>query len=264
MNIVKLKIQVTSISNEVITCLVEHQSANNQIKYHTALKELSIKFSNSLSIIIIRNRFQLKKVLNSALKGCVTVGQNINCVFIEDFPFLNERQFNQFICIDRRHKQLTINASKSSNGSFHKLYTDGSHVCETGHSAYAGLLETPDGHQEIFSRSFDKGSSNLMELLAVIDGMERLQKKNKVQLFTDSRFVIRGLAQWVYFWEHNNWQTAFGAKVKFARYWQELHQLCDGKLMVLKWIKGHSGHEEQSFCHQLARQTAEKQNRMTK
>ncbi|WP_430813528.1 ribonuclease H family protein [Carboxylicivirga sp. RSCT41] len=261
MNIIKLNIQVKSIHSNAITCIAEHQSASNELVYYPATKELKLKKDDSLASIITANRFQLEKVLNSALKGRIAAGQGINCVFIEDFPFLNDGQFNQFIRIDRRNKQLAISASKSSQGTFHKLYTDGSYVCATGSSAYAGLTETPDGKQEIFSRGFKQGSSNLMELLAVIDGMQHLQHATRIQLFTDSRFVIRGLAQWIYFWEHNNWQTSFGEKVKFAHHWQHLHQLIDGKLTELKWIKGHSGHVEQSFCHQLARQTAEKMDK---
>ncbi|MCG8578941.1 MAG: ribonuclease HI [Bacteroidales bacterium] len=257
MNIIKLKIHVKSICNDAITCSADYLSTSNQLRYHPATKELTIENNNNLASIIKKNRFQLEKVLNSALKGRIAAGQSINCVFIEDFPFLNDGQFNQFIRIDRRNKQLAISASKTSKGTFHKLYTDGSYVCETGSSAYAGLTEAPNGKQEIFSRGFKQGSSNLMELLAVIDGMQQLHSVSRIQLFTDSRFVIRGLAQWIYFWEHNNWQTSFGEKVKFAHHWQHLHKLCDGKLTELKWIKGHSGHIEQSFCHNLARQTAE-------
>jgi ribonuclease HI len=265
MNIIKLKVEVKSIYNDVITCRIEHQSLSNLLHYHPTTKELKLEINNPLSVIINTNRFQLEKVLNSAIKGRIGIGQHINCVFIEGFPFLNDGQFNQFIRIDRRNRNLQINASANTKGKFYKLFTDGSYVCETGHSAYAGLIESIEGSQEIFTHAFDNGSSNLMELLAVIDGMNRLKKVQKIQLFTDSRFVIRGLAQWVHFWCHNNWQTSSGNKVKFAHHWQHLYQLCDGKLMELKWIKGHSGHIEQSFCHQLARQTAvnikHKQNR---
>lgn len=257
MNIIKLKILVKSIGNNSIACAVEHEATSNLFIYHPATKELTLENNNRLTTIINNNRFQLEKVLNSALKGQIGVGQSINCVFIEDFPFLNDAQYNQFIRIDRRHKKLLISASASTKGTFYKLFTDGSYVCETGHSAYAGLIESAEGQQAIFNKAFANGSSNLMELLAVIDGMERLRKILKVQLFTDSRFVIRGLTQWIHFWQHNNWQTSSGNKVKFAHHWQHLHQLCEGKLMELKWIKSHSGHLEQSFCHHLAKQTAE-------
>ena len=94
-----------------------------------------------------------------------------------------------------------------------------------------------------------------MELLAVIEGIKILYDIENIQINTDSRYVIRGLAQWIHFWRLNDWQTAYGRKVKYAKHWQEIYQLCENKIIELKWIKGHSGNKKQSFCHNLARST---------
>ena len=94
-----------------------------------------------------------------------------------------------------------------------------------------------------------------MELLAVTDGLQRLQSVERLQVNTDSRFVIRGLVQWCHFWKHNNWQTSYGCDVKYAKHWQYAHSLCENKFVEFKWIKGHSGNVKQDFCHKLAKES---------
>ncbi|MBS2100212.1 ribonuclease H family protein [Carboxylicivirga linearis] len=184
------------------------------------------------------------------------VGQEINCVFIEDFNFLEDSAYNSFIRLDRRKEDLIISTSNSETKKIHKVYTDGSYASQTMTSGYGGIIESTDGSKEIFCESFLGGGSNKMELLAVLDGLKRLQTIDKIQVITDSRYVIRGMIQWMHFWKHNNWQTAYGTKVKFADYWQQIDEISNGKLIEFNWIKGHSGHTEQDLCHRLAKNSA--------
>jgi ribonuclease HI len=97
------------------------------------------------------------------------------------------------------------------------------------------------------------GSSSLMELLAVQEGLHRLAAEKTIQVSTDSRFVIRGLVQWVHFCKHNSWQTAHGRAVRYAQHWQQTSALCRGKCIEFRWVKGHAGDMDQEFCHRLAR-----------
>ena len=169
---------------------------------------------------------------------------------------MNEADFFKFIRVDRRNNNLDITVSDSGLKETHKIYADGSFICETNQSGYGGFIEDLDGKQQLFSQSFIGGSNNLMELLAVTEGLKRLPDVKRIQINTDSRYVIRGLIQWVHFWKHNNWQTAFGRDVKYSAYWQQISSLCEGKYIELKWIKGHSGHLQHDLCHQLAKESA--------
>jgi ribonuclease HI len=195
----------------------------------------------------------LEKIIHSALKNNIKTEQAISCVFLENFTFLKDGDFSKFIRMNRQDDQLKITVSTSGFEDAYKLYTDGSFNSDTNQSGYGGVIVNPAGSQELFSGSFDGGSSNLMELLAVLDGLQRLAAQKCIQVYTDSRFVIRGLVQWVHFWNHNNWQTAFARDVRYVDYWQQAYRLCDGKSIEFKWIKAHSGHLEHDFCHQLAR-----------
>ena len=252
-----LDINIVSFDGIEIKCLVSNGPEELLLSYFPDNGQLTLTKENGLAQSVVRNKFQFEKVIRSAIKGNIKSGQTINAVFIEGFNFLSEEDFStKYILVNRRRGTLKITTQEIGSNTCFKLYADGSYMGDTGQSGYGGFIEHQSGKQEIFSESFETGSSNLMELLAVSKGLQLLKNEDKIQVNTDSRFVIRGLVQWVHFWRHNNWQTAFGREVKFASHWQHVDRLCENKMVEFKWVKGHSGHEEQDFCHRLARESA--------
>ena len=209
----KLEIAIESIAESSIQCCANNRKDRVCFTYNPTQKKLNFVDGNYLAEVIYNYQFQFDKVIQSALRGNIKVGQTINCVFIEGFNFLKEEDFNYFIRLDRRNGNLKISTSQVETERLCKIYTDGSFAADTMTSGYGGIIQNIDGKKEVFSQSFPGGGSNLMELLAVLDGLKRLQSENKIQVNTDSRFVIRGMAQWIHFWKYNDWQTAFARKV---------------------------------------------------
>lgn len=257
MKIIKLILTIKNIAEGEINCYVSNNVANNQITYFPEKDVLTFVEENSLAEEIIRNKLQFSKIMRSAISGNVTVGQTINCVFIEGFTFLNDGNFYKYIRVNRLTNILHITTSETRLENIHQIYADGS-TAENKQSGFGGFIEFPDGTRQIFQKSFKSGSNNLMELLAVTEGIKLLNDIDIIRINTDSRFVIRGLIQWVHYWRHNNWETAYGSKVKFANQWQLTDKLCEGKLIEFNWIKGHSGNTEQTFCHNLAKESTKK------
>lgn len=260
---IKLIIQIELADERRIGCGVSDEVETNYLDYHRDERILIFAEENALAKKIQTNSIQFEKIIRSAIKGKIRVGQTIHAVFIEDFPFLKDADFLQYIRVDRRNGDLKITTHQSETAGIHQIYADGSCTVETGQSGFGGFIETPDGKRKTFKASLNGGSNNLMELLAVTEGLKQLKTVSQIRINTDSRFVIRGLVQWVHFWKHNNWQTAYGQKVKFAQVWQEIDALCADKFIEFRWIKGHSGHEEQSICHDLAKQSTTFQNQTT-
>ncbi len=255
MKAIKITVQIQAIQEQEIECLLSDEKESIRLVYFPVEGSI-VYFDDSNLVEVVRKiQFQFEKVMRSAISGNLSLGQTINCVFIDGFNFVKEADFHNCIRVDRRTENLKITTSETEMKGIHKIFADGSYACERKQAGYGGFTETPDGKQHIYHQSFEQGSSNMMELLAVMEGLEHLEFVEKIQVNTDSRFVIRGLVQWIHFWQHNNWQTAHGREVKFAKYWQKMNRLCEGKLMEFKWIKGHSGNEKQDFCHQLARES---------
>lgn len=253
---VKLTIEIETISEHKIGCGISNETENNHLYYDTVTSLIKFTSENNLAETVTRNQFQFEKIIRSALKGKLKTGQTINCVFLEGYKFLNDADYSNIIRVDRRNGALEITTSETASTHIHKVYADGSFAEKTGHSAFGGFTETPNGKRNVFSQSFKGGSNNLMELLAVTKGLQLLETVKHIQVNTDSRFVIRGLVQWVHFWRHNNWQSAYGCTVKFAENWQQIDKLCKDKQIEFRWIKGHSGDEAHDFCHKLAKQSA--------
>lgn len=249
-----IKIQIETIADDKIVCAVFNEKENNRLKFSFSDGCVNLEKENQIADSIRINKFQFDKVIRSAIKGNIKPGETINCVFIQDFKFLNNSDFTRFIRVDRHFNKLNICVSDSATSNIHKIYADGSFASLNKKSGYGGFTEDPQGKQDIFFNSFDDGSSNLMELMAITEGLQRLQEVKRLQVFTDSQYVIRGLVQWCHFWQHNNWQTSHGKDVKYAKHWQKAFSLCEDKFVEFKWIKGHSGNMEQDFCHQLAKE----------
>ncbi|MDC7220803.1 MAG: ribonuclease HI [Spirochaetales bacterium] len=246
----RLIITIEELNKEHITCRISHEQ-DILLRYYLEERRIEPQEQNETSLLIKKFKKQFQKVMHSALHGTVEPGHRISCVFIDDFPFLKEEDYGRFILMDRR-EDLKISVGDEALRKGDKLFADGSFMDEKGRAGYGGFIEDGQGRREDYFGSFDSGSSNLMELIGVSEGLERLKESRTIQINTDSRFVIRGLVQWVHFWRYNEWQTAYGRAVRYAEHWQKADALCEGKLIQFNWIKGHSGHEEQDYCHRLA------------
>ncbi len=129
-----------------------------------------------------------------------------------------------------------------------EIYTDGASSGNPGPGGYGVILRSGSHYKEL-SEGFRKTTNNRMELLAVIKGLEALNKPNQsVTIFSDSKYVIDAIEKkWVYGWL----QKGFKDK-KNKDLW--LRYLDISKLHNVKfnWVRGHNGHPENERCDELA------------
>ncbi|MFW6222245.1 MAG: ribonuclease H family protein, partial [Bacteroidota bacterium] len=183
-------------------------------------------------------------------------GSTLYFGIIPDFYFLKNSDFEQFILVNRRKGPLQVTVEPVPTPGIAEIFTDGSYMDTTKRSGSACIIRTSDGHEEILMTKTSHAGNNLAELFAVIEGVRFLKNDNHIRINTDSRYVIKGLAQWIHYWKINNWLTANCNPVKNIDYWKELDVLTQGKTVELHWIKGHSFHFENSFCDRAAREAA--------
>jgi ribonuclease HI len=94
-----------------------------------------------------------------------------------------------------------------------------------------------------------------MELTAVIRGLESLKRPCRVQLFTDSVYVGKGLSEWMPKWKRNGWRRSERGTwkpVKNDDLWKRLDQLISIHDVTYHRVAGHSGHPENDRCDELA------------
>ncbi len=120
------------------------------------------------------------------------------------------------------------------------IYTDGACRGNPGPGGWGVLIKFDSAEKEIFGGQTDT-TNNQMELSAAIEGLAILKEPCSVELFTDSKYVMDGITQWIQNWKKNNWRTAAKKDVKNKELWQKLDQLISQHQVQWHWVKGHSG-----------------------
>ena len=138
------------------------------------------------------------------------------------------------------------------------IYTDGACSGNPGPGGWGAILMFKDIKKEI-SGAQNNTTNNIMELTAVIEALKLLKHPCKVQLYSDSAYVVNAFLQkWVDNWQKNNWKTADKKDVKNKELWQELISLTTTHQVKFIKVKGHADNEFNNRCDELARQAIQK------
>ena len=136
-------------------------------------------------------------------------------------------------------------------------YTDGACSGNPGPGGWGVILQAKEDHNIIKERELYGGESettnNRMELMAAISSLENLEKPTKLTIITDSNYVKGGVTDWINNWKKNNWKTANKKDVKNIDLWKRLDLARLKHQVTWKWVKGHSGQEENERADALAR-----------
>ncbi|EYU14480.1 MULTISPECIES: ribonuclease HI [Photorhabdus] len=136
-----------------------------------------------------------------------------------------------------------------------EIFTDGSCLGNPGPGGYGVLLRYQQ-HEKTLSEGFYRTTNNRMELMAAIIGLETLTRPCKIVLTTDSQYVRQGITQWIHNWKKRGWRKADKSPVSNVDLWQRLDQAISRHDIDWQWVKGHSGHNENEHCDELARAAA--------
>ena len=133
-----------------------------------------------------------------------------------------------------------------------EIFTDGACSGNPGPGGWGAILRMAGKEREL-SGGEPATTNNRMELMAVIAGLEALQRPCKVRLTTDSKYVLDGATKWIKGWKRNGWKTADKKPVKNVDLWQRLDVAMKEHDVRWHWVKGHAGHPENERADQLAR-----------
>jgi ribonuclease HI len=132
-----------------------------------------------------------------------------------------------------------------------EIFTDGACRGNPGPGGWAALLVAGTERKEV-SGSEAATTNNRMELAAAIGGLSALKRRCAVTLYTDSKYVLQGITEWLPNWKARGWKTAAREPVKNQDLWQLLDAAAANQDIQWIWVKGHSGHEGNEYVDQLA------------
>lgn len=141
--------------------------------------------------------------------------------------------------------------SANSSNSIVRLYTDGACSGNPGPGGW-GVVMRWKGVEKELSGHEDETTNNRMEITAVIRGLEALKKPCRVEVYTDSQYVQKGVSEWLDGWKRRGWKTADKKPVKNQDLWQELDELTAKHEVTFHWVRGHAGHPENERADKLA------------
>ena len=144
-----------------------------------------------------------------------------------------------------------------------KIYTDGAARGNTdGPGGYGTVLEYVDSkgtlHTRELSQGYRKTTNNRMELMAVIAGLEALNRPCEVELYSDSKYVVDAFNQhWIDGWLKKGWKRGKNEPVKNVDLWKRLLAAKAQHQVRFIWVKGHDGHPQNERCDTLATTAAD-------
>lgn len=132
-----------------------------------------------------------------------------------------------------------------------QLYTDGACKGNPGPGGWGALLVAGNKEKELFGGE-ENTTNNRMELMAVIEALSALKRPCHVTIHTDSKYVLKGITEWLAGWKAKGWKTASKAPVKNVDLWQALDAAAGRHQIEWRWVKGHSGNNGNERADQLA------------
>lgn len=133
-----------------------------------------------------------------------------------------------------------------------RIYTDGACSGNPGPGGWGALLRW-NGHEKELKGGEADTTNNRMEMMAVIKALAAVKKTSKVEIYTDSKYVMQGITEWLEGWKARGWKTAAKKPVKNQDLWQQMDMAVSKHNVSFHWVKGHDGHPENERADELAR-----------
>ena len=123
-----------------------------------------------------------------------------------------------------------------------EVWTDGACSGNPGPGGW-GVILSYKGTQKELSGGEANTTNNRMELMGAIMALEALTRPCRVDLHTDSKYVMTGITEWIRGWKARGWKTADKKPVKNEDLWKRLDAARARHEVKWHWVKGHAGHE---------------------
>ena len=131
------------------------------------------------------------------------------------------------------------------------IYTDGACRGNPGPGGWGVLIEYGESSKQLYGGD-NSTTNNKMELTAAIMALKEIKEPCEIILYTDSKYVLQGIEEWIHNWKKRGWRGANKKPVKNIELWKELDELRDEHNIKWNWVKGHSGDPGNETADMLA------------
>ena len=128
-----------------------------------------------------------------------------------------------------------------------QIFTDGACKGNPGIGGWGVLLRYGEHEKELCGKVTHTTMSRLSR--------PRSSKKvfsGDFVVYTDSKYVQKGISEWIFNWKKNGWKTASRKSVANQELWQKLDELSQQFNIQWQWVKGHNGNSGNETADRLA------------
>lgn len=121
------------------------------------------------------------------------------------------------------------------------IFTDGGAIGNPGPGGWGAIIYDKNSTKvKEIGGSSSKTTNNRMEMMAVIEAL-RVCPDGLITVYSDSKYTITGITQWVFGWQKNDWKTKGKTDVLNKDLWQELIEVTKEKDIEWRHVAGHVG-----------------------
>lgn len=119
-----------------------------------------------------------------------------------------------------------------------------------------GVYFGPNDPRNVSRKITGNVTNNRAEMMAALTALIICydQKQHHVEIRTDSKYVIRGIQEWMFIWKRNGWKTSKGGQVKNSDLWKKLDFYVKDMEVLWTHVRGHSGIAGNEMADTLATQ----------
>jgi ribonuclease HI len=133
----------------------------------------------------------------------------------------------------------------------YRIFTDGSAIGNPGPGGWGVVVIQGKKRWEL-SGARPWTTISEMELVAAVQALRSVEGRARIELYSDSEYLIYGMRAFVSRWQRQGWRNRRGTLLQHHELWAELIELNTRLSIRWKWIKGHNGHRDQSRADVLA------------
>lgn len=121
------------------------------------------------------------------------------------------------------------------------IFTDGGAIGNPGPGGWGAVVFNKNDKKVLeLGGKEDKTTNNRMEMTAIIKALEN-SPDGFITVYSDSKYTITGITQWIFGWEKNDWKTKNKTDVLNKDLWQKLLIVTKDKDVEWKHVEGHVG-----------------------
>lgn len=122
-----------------------------------------------------------------------------------------------------------------------KIFTDGASRGNPGPGGWGAVISIGDEIIEIGGKE-DNTTNNRMEVKAIVESIKKVRSEDKkISLYSDSKYAIQGITEWIHGWKNNGWKTKNKTEVLNRDLWEEADEAIKGLDIVWHRLEGHVG-----------------------